>query len=75
MDFPIPVKTLVRMRHGRKTLEGTVAYCAYHEIGYFAGLTFTSKQRWSRRVFRPKHLVDPAGLTRSKTTTSSAGRD
>jgi len=61
-DVPVPVEALVRVRHGRKTLEGTVSYCAYHEIGYFAGVTFTPNQRWSQRVFRPKHLVDPADL-------------
>jgi hypothetical protein len=61
-DVPVPVNGLVRMRHGRKTLEGTVSYCAYRDIGYFAGITFAAKQRWSERVFRPKHLVDPAKL-------------
>jgi hypothetical protein len=61
-DVPVPVEALVRVRHGRKTLEGTVSYCTYHEIGYYAGITFTAKQRWSRKVFRPKHLVDPTEL-------------
>jgi hypothetical protein len=61
-DLPIPVKALVQVRHGRKTLEGTVSYCAYHDIGYFMGITFGAHNRWSRRVFRPKHLVDPGAL-------------
>jgi|ERR1017187_2191733 hypothetical protein len=61
-DVPVPVEALVQVRHGRKTLEGLVSYCAYHDIGYFAGITFTAKQHWSQRVFRPKHLVDPARL-------------
>jgi hypothetical protein len=61
-DVPVPVKALVRVRHGRKTLEGTVRYCAYHEIGYFTGVTFVAKQEWSQKVFRPKHLVDLAML-------------
>ena len=61
-DVPLPVEAVVRVRHGRKTLEGTVSYCAYHEIGYFAGVTFAAKQRWSQKLFRPKHLVDPAKL-------------
>jgi hypothetical protein len=61
-DVPVPVKGLVRMRHGRKTLDATVRYCAYHDIGYFMGITFGPKQKWSRRVFRPKHLVDLAML-------------
>jgi hypothetical protein len=61
-DVPMPVEELVQVRHGRKTLEGKVSYCAYHDIGYFAGVTFTAKQHWSQRIFRPKHLVDPATL-------------
>jgi hypothetical protein len=61
-DFAIPVNSLLRLCHGRKKLEGTVSYCAYHDIGYFTGVTFTAQQRWSEQVFRPKHLVDPAKL-------------
>ena len=61
-DIPLPVEALVRIRHGRKTLEGKISYCAYHDIGYFAGVAFNAKHKWSRRMFRPKHLVDPAKL-------------
>src|ERR1035438_4068150 len=57
-DVPIPVEELVQVRHGRKTLEGKVNYCVYHEIGYFAGVGFSANQHWSQRLFRPKHLVD-----------------
>ena len=56
----MPVEELIRVRLGRKTIEGRVSYCAYHEIGYFAGLNFTANQQWSEQMFRPKHLVDPA---------------
>jgi hypothetical protein len=69
-DFPVPVNASIQVRHGRKTLDGTVCYCAYHEIGYFAGVTFTAKQKWSQRVFRPKHLVDLSELEVPKETTS-----
>src|ERR1035438_7345743 len=61
-DVPMPVEAWVHVRHGRKTLEGKVSYCAYHDIGYYAGVTFTEKQHWSQRLFRPKHMVDPAEL-------------
>ena len=61
-DVPIPAEALVQVTHGRKTLECKVSYCVYHEIGYFAGLIFTAKHHWSERMFRPKHLVDPATL-------------
>jgi len=61
-DCPVPVNVLVRLRHGRTMLEGMVTYCAYHDIGYFAGITFAGRHSWSERLFRPKHLVDPAKL-------------
>lgn len=61
-DIPLPVQTLIRVRHGKKMLEGTISYCAYHDIGYYAGVAFTANQKWSQRMFRPKHLVDPAKL-------------
>jgi hypothetical protein len=61
-DIPIPVKSLVQMKHGRKTLHGSITHCAYHDIGYFAGVTFTASEHWTQRMFRPKHLIDPAKL-------------
>ena len=61
-DVPLPVEGLVQVIHGRKMLEGRVSYCAYRDIGYFAGINFTPNQRWSKKVFRPKHLTDPAEL-------------
>lgn len=61
-DVPVPVEELIRVRHGRKTLEGKVNYCDYHDIGYFAGVSFVANQQWSQRMFRLKHLVDPAAL-------------
>ena len=72
-DIPLPVETTVRIRRGRKTLEGTITYCVYHDIGYFAGITFDARQGWSKRVFLPKHLVDPAQLEVPRKTGSSAG--
>ena len=66
-DVPMPVKGLVQLRHGRKTLDGAVQYCAFRDIGYFVGVNFIAKQRWSRRMFRPKHLVDPVELERAGT--------
>ena len=48
----------VDLQHGNARLSGTVKYCVYREIGYFAGVQFSEKSRWSRRSFRPKHLLD-----------------
>lgn len=72
-DIPLPVEAPVRIRHGRKTLEGTVSYCAYHDIGYFAGITFAAKQGWSRKVFLPKHLIDLTDLKIARKTNTAIG--
>jgi hypothetical protein len=61
-DLPVPVEATIRVCLGRKTLEGMVSYCAYHDIGYFTGIIFKGSQRWSRKLFRPKHMVDPGSL-------------
>ena len=61
-DVLLPVDAVIRIHHGRKTLEGKVTYCEFREIGYFVGMTFTADQHWSERLFRPKHLLDPVEL-------------
>jgi hypothetical protein len=61
-DVPLPVESLVRVKHGKKTLKGQVSYCAYREIGYFMGVRFVENGKWTPRMFRPKHLVDPSEL-------------
>lgn len=68
-DVPIPVATEIQLRRGSKILNGNVRYCNYREIGYFIGVNFDRRQKWSIRFFRPKHLMDPgvlkaAGATR-----------
>jgi hypothetical protein len=73
-DIPLPVEAPVRIRRGRKSLEGTVSYCVYHhDIGYFAGITFAAKRGWSRRVFLPKHLIDPATLELARKSSGAGG--
>ncbi|MDQ6704700.1 MAG: hypothetical protein M3Z85_01915 [Acidobacteriota bacterium] len=57
-DFPIPARAQVRIRVREAMIEGEVRYCAFREIGYFAGVEFPAGHRWSKRLFRPKHLFD-----------------
>jgi hypothetical protein len=37
---------------------GRVRYCEYREIGYFVGVEFAQGTKWSKRAFRPQHLLD-----------------
>lgn len=62
MEEKLAAGITVDLRHGNVRLSGTVKYCVYREIGYFAGVQFTDDGRWSRRSFRPKHLLDVYGL-------------
>ena len=62
LDSPLALdKTLViRYRKGR--LEGSVCYCFFKEIGYWVGVRFSSRKKWSSKDFRPRHLLDPRKL-------------
>ena len=62
MDSPIPLETRVSLSHAKGELQGIVRYCVYREIGYFVGLKFEDGSKWSQRLFRPQHLLDPRRL-------------
>jgi len=62
VDAPIPEHTLLRLSHPKLELTGRVCYCVFRETGYFVGLKFEPGSQWSRRRFRPKHLLDPRRL-------------
>lgn len=57
-EHPVPIDTEVRIKCPNETLEGTVRYCVYREIGYFVGVKFSPGFQWSRRQFEPEHLLD-----------------
>ena len=56
----VPVGAILALSLGRRKLRGQVKYCLQNEIGYFAGIEFAAGQRWSRKIYEPKHLLDPA---------------
>ena len=62
LDTPIPRETLLRLTHPKIDIEGRVRYCVFRETGYFHGVQFKPGCQWSRRQFRPKHLLDPRRL-------------
>ena len=45
---------------GRHKFRGQVTHCTHNEIGYFAGVQFDAGQKWSRQIYKPEHLLDPA---------------
>ncbi len=73
IEVPIPTRTRVQLHVHKATLSGEVRYCAFREIGYFVGLQFPDEQRWSRRLFRPRHLVDVQRLAARQADAKAAG--
>ncbi|MFL6354406.1 MAG: hypothetical protein ACJ74Z_21500 [Bryobacteraceae bacterium] len=57
--------TPVSIRYGDGRLSGTVRYCLYQGIGYFLGIEFDPDCRWSRKDFRPRHLLDLQQLVKT----------
>jgi PilZ domain-containing protein len=67
METPLPLGARVcwsgpftRGGKARRPKEffGVVRYCEYQEIGYYLGVEFASTSKWSRRKYRPRHLLD-----------------
>jgi hypothetical protein len=65
VESPVPNGTSVSMHYGDGQLRGTIRYCLYQGIGYFLGVEFDEGCRWSRKHFRPRHLLDPQLFTRT----------
>ncbi len=62
LDLPIPLNTNLRIGHPNGEFQGRIRYCVYREIGYFLGVQFEPGVKWSRRSFKPMHLLDPRKL-------------
>jgi len=58
LDAPLELKTPLEIAYRKGHLEGSVTYCFFREIGYWVGVQFAPTAKWSRREYRPKHLLD-----------------
>ena len=58
LEFDMPLGTEVAIEHDNIRIVGTVRYCVYREIGYFAGVEFQAGSEWSRSSFTPDHMLD-----------------
>ncbi len=59
-EQPVPAGARVCLRLGRFLFRGQVMHCTHNEIGYFVGVRFDAGRVWSREIYEPKHLLDPA---------------
>jgi hypothetical protein len=62
LEHEIPLFTDIRLLLPKGELKGIVRYCIFRDIGYFLGVEFAPDTRWSPRMFRPMHLLDPRRL-------------
>jgi hypothetical protein len=58
MENSVPPGSEVRWQTRRQEFTGVVRYCVYREIGYFIGVEFAFRSRWSKSVYKPQHLLD-----------------
>ena len=59
----IPIGTRLEIKHSRGQFSGEVRYCKYSEpVGYFLGVEFAGDSQWTRRQFKPLHMLDPRRL-------------
>jgi hypothetical protein len=58
VEEPIPLGVEIRWDQPGQRFRGYVRYCVYREIGYFVGVEFEASFKWSKKAFRPQHLLD-----------------
>ena len=57
-EVPVPLGVQLQWQTPAREYSGTVRYCEYREIGYFVGVALDASSKWSRKTFRPRHLLD-----------------
>jgi hypothetical protein len=58
LETPVPEGVQIEWRSPKREFSGRVRYCVYREIGYFVGVEFSAASRWSKKAYRPQHLLD-----------------
>jgi len=58
VEAPIPLGVEIYWDQPKQKFQGYVRYCVYREIGYFVGVEFDASFKWSKRAFKPQHLLD-----------------
>jgi hypothetical protein len=57
-EIAVPLGVSLRLSCTKQEFIGVVRYCTYHEIGYFVGVEFEAQSQWSRKTYKPRHLLD-----------------
>jgi hypothetical protein len=57
IEEAIPNDTIVALQFASDRLEARVKYCNPENAKYLLGVQFEQGYRWSRRRFKPQHLI------------------
>lgn len=57
LEETLPPETPVSLLYPNGRYHGRVRYCRRQPAGYFAGIEFDPGYRWSKRQFKPEHLL------------------
>ena len=69
LEEPVPLETEILRGTSRRKFPCRVRYCVYRETANFVGVEMEGGSRWSKRMFRPRHLLDLPDLTERWQTT------
>jgi hypothetical protein len=58
LETAVPLGVEIVWESPKQEFTGRVQYCVYREIGYFVGVEFDSTSKWSKKAYRPQHLLD-----------------
>jgi hypothetical protein len=58
METAVPLEAEIHWKSPQHAFAGHVRYCVFREIGYFVGVEFEPESRWSKKTYRPQHLLD-----------------
>jgi hypothetical protein len=58
LENAVPLDVEVHWDCPKQSFSGFVRYCVYREIGFFVGVEFAESCRWSKKSFKPMHLLD-----------------
>ena len=58
LETAVPLGAQILLECPKQEFIGSVQYCVYREIGYFVGLAFHDGCKWSKKAYKPQHLLD-----------------
>ncbi|MBP1622480.1 MAG: hypothetical protein H6Q07_500 [Acidobacteria bacterium] len=56
-EEPIELDTIVSLHFKSEHCQARIKYCKYEKTNYLLGVEFEQGYRWSRRRFKPEHLI------------------